>query len=365
MNLSLGIVGLPNVGKSTLFNTLTSNNIPAENYPFCTIDPNVGVVPVADNRINEIAKIVNPQDVVPAVVEFYDIAGIVKGAHKGEGLGNAFLANIRNVSAIVHVIRAFENDDITHVEERIDPAGDKEIIEMELILKDLESLNNQKNKLSKELRGDSKKQKFMDLLNKLIEHLENENLAISLELNTTDQDLIRFRRELFLLTDKKIIYLINGDWYKIDEQLIKDLRKKINIPDIYPVLPMNIKQEYEISQLDPAEQDEFRNELGLEFNGIADLTRASYSLLDLISFFTAGEKEVKAWTIKNGSTAPEAAGTIHTDFQTKFITSEVVAYNDFINCDGWHGVKDAGKVRLEGKEYIVKDGDVMLFKHGA
>lgn len=365
MNISLGIVGLPNVGKSTLFNALTKSSIPAENYPFCTIDPNVGVVPVSDSRLDQISEIINPQKTVPAVVEFYDIAGLVRGAHKGEGLGNAFLANIRSTQAIVHVIRSFESKDITHVDNKIDPSSDRETIETELILKDMDTIEKQELKLRKELRTSKAAEKKAELLINLKEALGDGKLAITVSNDKLDNDIVEFRKSLFLLTDKKVIYLVNGDWFEVDDDLTDRLREELDIDPQFLVLPINVKQEYEISQLEDNEKEEFKKELGIEFSGLEQLTRMSYQLLDLISFFTAGEQEVKAWTIKKGSTAPQAAGAIHTDFQEKFITAEVVSNDDFINNNGWLGSKEAGKMRLEGKGYITKDGDVMMFRHGA
>lgn len=365
MNLSLGIVGLPNVGKSTLFNTLTNISVPAENYPFCTIEPNIGIVEVPDYRIAKLAEIVKTQKLIYPVVEFVDIAGLVKGAHEGEGLGNQFLANIRNTNAIVHIIRAFESSEIVHVENRIDPLQDKEIIEAELILKDLEVLENKIGKYKDELKRDKKNQKYFDLMLSFKTLFNEGKLAISLPLNGTDEDINKFRRELFLITDKPIIYLLNINDVTFNQlELVKKYRDLLNVKD-FPIIPMNIKQEYELSQLDLKEREELESELGVTFNALDDLIKKSYELLGLMTFFTAGEQEVRGWTIKQNSTAPEAAGAIHTDFMVKFIAAEVASYEDFVRYGGWLNLKVNGKVRMEGRNYIFKDGDVAIFKHGA
>jgi len=365
MNLSLGIVGLPNVGKSTLFNTLTNISVPAENYPFCTIEPNIGVVEVPDQRIPKLAEIVNTKKLIYPVVEFVDIAGLVKGAHQGEGLGNQFLANIRNTNAIVQIIRAFESAEIIHVENRIDPLKDKEIVEAELILKDLETLENKIAKFKDELKRDKKNQKFYDLLLQLKQLFNEGQLAINLPTDPVDEDLNQYRRELFLITDKPIIYLLNINEVTFNEdELIKNYRELLKVNN-FPIIPMNIKQEYELSQLDSNERAELKEELGVSFNALDELIKKSYELLGLMTFFTAGEQEVRGWTIRQGSTAPEAAGAIHTDFMLKFIAAEVASYEDFVNYGGWTNLKANGKVRMEGRDYIFKDGDIAIFKHGA
>ncbi len=365
MNLSLGIVGLPNVGKSTLFNALTRQAVPAENYPFCTIDPNVGVVAVADSRFDGLVSAVNPEKITPAVVEFVDIAGIVKGAHKGEGLGNAFLANIRNVNAVVEVIRVFSNKNITHVHENINPRYDREVIESELILKDLETIENRIKKIEKEARTDSAKATQLEELNNIKKTLEEGKLANQYKTKASNKDLAEMRKELFLLTDKPFIYLVNGDWLSIEPNFAGELRQSLGIDENSPILPINISLEYELTTLSNDEREELMSEVGMTFRGLDELTRIGYRLLELISFFTAGPEEVKAWTIKKGSTAPQAAGAIHTDFEKKFITAEVSKVNDFIANPNWGVLREKGKVSLEGRDYVVQDGDVIVFKHGA
>lgn len=363
MKLSIGIVGLPNVGKSTLFNALTNNDIPAENYPFCTIDPNIGIVPVADSRLVRIAEMIKPEKLTPAVIEFYDIAGLVRGAHKGEGLGNQFLANIKNTQVIAHVLRYFDSTDIIHVEKTVDPLRDKDIIETELILKDISTVDGYITKNERLSKNDKVLEKKVELAKELKKHLDEGKLAITLD--SKEEESKQLRSELFLITDKRVIYVINGHWEKIDSDLVAKLRQELKIPDMFEVLPLDIKQEFELSLLEEQEREEFKKELGIEYSGLELLTRVAYKLLNLISYFTAGEQEVRAWTITDGSTAPQAAGTIHTDIEKKFVAAEITDWESFINFGGWSGVKHNGKMRLEGREYIVKDGDVILFKHGA
>ena len=353
MNLKVGIVGLPNVGKSTLFNILTKSHVDAQNYPFCTIDPNVGVVKVNDDRLQKLADIVDTNKVIPAIVEFVDIAGLVKGAHKGEGLGNQFLSHIREVSIIVHVVRGFRDENVTHVENKIDPLSDIETIELELILKDLETLSSVISKTEKQARADKKIEDFLSLLLKLKSHLEAQKKAIDFD---WPKEFLNNRKNLSLLTDKPVIYLINTD-RALDNNLQNFLKDK----DYFVI---DLKFALELENLSKEE----KNELYSEFEGqnnIEDLITKCYKTLDLISFFTAGKKEAKAWTIRKGTNAQEAAGVIHTDFAQKFISAEVVSYDDFVKYQGWVKARDAGAVRLEGKDYIVKDGDVLLFKHGA
>lgn len=366
MNLTLGIVGLPNVGKSTLFNTLTNISVPAENYPFCTIEPNVGVVPIPDTRLNVLADIVNTKIIIPPVIQFVDIAGLVKGAHKGEGLGNQFLANIREANAIVQIIRVFESDQIIHVENRIDASADKEIIETELILKDLEMIENKIGKAKEESRRDQKMEKFYALLLTIKNELEKGKLAITIRADNKDEELLKFRKELFLLTDKPFIYVLNVNdvVFNKDDQ-IKKYQELLKLDDSFKLIPLNVKQELELSSMSLEDREEMKKELGIESSALEDLIKESYNLLGLITFFTAGEKEVRGWTVEKGSKAPQAAGVIHTDFEKKFIAAEVVKYDDFIEAEGWLGSKNSGKVKVEGKEYIFQDGDVANFKHGA
>ena len=362
--MKLGIVGLPNVGKSTLFNSLTKAGAESANYPFCTIDPNVGVVAVPDFRLKLLADLYHSEKITPAVIEFVDIAGLVKGASKGEGLGNQFLANIREVDAIVHVVRCFEDNNVVHVDGSVDPGRDIETINLELIFSDIEILERRIAKTTRGARNDKTLAKELELLKNLKSHLEDGKLAITYQ--TEDEDELKWISEYNLLTAKPVIFAANvGEQDLADDgannpyvQKVRGIAKESGSE----VFVICAQIEEEISELDEDEKAMFLEDLGLKESGLEKLIKASYSLLGLLSYLTAGEKETRAWTIKKGSKAPQAAGKIHSDFERGFIRAEVVNYQDLLDCGSYSAAKEKGLVRLEGKDYVVQDGDVILFR---
>lgn len=364
MALKCGIVGLPNVGKSTLFNCLSNAKAQSANFPFCTIEPNVGVITVPDDRLTKLVEMCSPKSVVPATVEIVDIAGLVKGASKGEGLGNKFLANIRECDAILHVLRCFDDDNITHVDGTVDPVRDKEIIDMELQIKDLETVTS---RLAKTLKmaqtgGDKTAKMQAEVLQKYQEALEKGLPARSVTFDTVDEQ--KFARDLFLLTNKPVLYVCNVDdtAAATGNAYVEAVREAIKDENA-DLLIVAAQTESEIAEFDTwEEKQEFLNEIGLEESGVSRLIRAAYALLNLKTFFTAGSDECRAWTFRDGSKAPQCAGIIHTDFEKGFIRAEVIKFDDFVNLGGESGVKEAGKLSVEGKEYVVQDGDIMHFR---
>ena len=361
--MKLGMVGLPNVGKSTLFNAITNAGAQSANYPFCTIEPNVGMVSVPDERLDKLAEMYRPDKFTPATIEFVDIAGLVKGASKGEGLGNKFLSHIREVDAIIHVVRCFENDDITHVDGSIDPARDIDTINLELILSDLDILSRRVDSRKKAMKGDKTIAGEVEFLERLVSEMEQGKTARAVEMTDDEKEYLK---EVSLLTIKPVIYACNmgeNDFADgIDNNKYYNIVKEIAAAEGAETFPICAEMEAEIAELEPDEKEAFLEDMGLEKSGLDRLIKKSYSLLGLISYLTAGKPEVRAWTIKKGTKAPQAAGKIHTDFERGFIRAEVVSFDDLMACGSMAVAKEKGLVRSEGKDYVMKDGDIVLFR---